>query len=400
MYPPLNIMNRLYFDYNATTPIAQEAWAAVEEATHIAYANPSSVHQNGVAAACVLRTARKSIAECFRVHEDEVLFTSGGTESINTVFHSIRKCLPEKKEIITTAIEHSSVLKVCRDLERDGYKIHYIGVNSKGAIDLHSLESALNPRTAVVSVMHANNETGVLFPVAEISSITKKFGVLLHVDAVQSAGKIRFSMDDLGADYVSLSAHKLYGPKGIGALWIRKKAPFYPLLLGGSQEKGRRAGTENVAGAAGFGAAVRIMDRQIEADVDRLTYLRNFFEKEICRRIPGVVIHGDESLRIPNTSNLGFDSVDGELLVTALDHAGISVSMGSACMSGAHQPSHVLTAMGLGESTGRSAVRVSFGRQTTLAEVEVLINQLEKCVIQMRGFHAGLPLSKVQEGVL
>lgn len=380
----------IYCDYNATTPAAREVLSAMEPFLNTRFANPSSLHQAGKDAAKALRLARKQIAKFFQIEEDhEILFTSGGTESNNTAIRSALRTTG-KRRIVTTSVEHSSIRKLCHQLVKEGYEIHELPVDSEGKLDLEVLKDSLTEDTAVLSIMLANNETGVLFPVEEIGKIARTAGILFHIDAVQAAGKYPLALKAIFADFVSVSAHKFYGPKGTGFLYIRKDTPFYPLIMGGGQERGRRAGTENAAGIVGMAAACELVASDFQGEMSRLAALRDGFEMRVMKEISGVEISGSGARRIPNTSNLRFPGMDGEALLIALDEKGIYASNGSACLSGSPEPSHVLQAMGFSDEEASSAIRFSFGRYTTQDEVNRIVSILAQTVERMRKFRETL----------
>ncbi len=372
----------LYFDYNATTPLAPEAKAAMEP--FWGAGNPSSLHSLGREAARALKQARREIADFFKARDErEIIFTSGGTESNNTAIRSALRS-SGKRRIVTTSVEHSSIRKFGQTLVREGYEFVEIPVTAEGGLDLQSYKAELTPATAVVSIMLANNETGILFPVEQLGRMARERGIFFHVDAVQAAGKYPADFNALGADFVSVSAHKFYGPRGIGALYARKETPFYPLVFGGSQERGRRAGTESTALAAGMAAACKLAASDFQQETSRLASLRASFERRVTEEIPGIEITGAASERIPNTSHVRFPGIDGEALLIELDRRGVCASSGSACLSGAPEPSHVLKAMGFSDEEASSAVRFSFGRYTTPVEIEKLVTILKETMEALR----------------
>ncbi len=376
-------MKTYYFDYNATSPLAPEVWQAMEPFFTRHFGNPSSIHQMGKTAARALREARKQVAALLGAADDnEIIFTSGGTESNNAAIRAALAAHPEKKEIITSSVEHSSLFKLCKQLEKEGFRVHYLPVDSEGSLDLEKLKSFLSVNTAVVSLMMANNETGVLFPIEKIGTILTEQEILFHVDAVQAVGKVAIDLKNMPVDLMSLSAHKFYGPKGTGALYVRKGIAHQPLICGGSQERGRRAGTENVAGIVGLGVAAQIVLRELHEKA-RLEKLRNQFENALTQKV-GAVIHAEKSERLPNTSHLGFPGVDGEALLFALDQEGLCASSGSACMSGSPEPSRVLKAMGFSDQEANSSLRFSFGRYTTEVEIEEGIELIVKAINRLR----------------
>lgn len=379
-------MKTFYFDYNATTLVAPEVLQEMGPYFRQNFANPSSLHHLGRQAARALREARKQAASLIGASDDnEIIFTSGGTESNNTALRSALSLCPDKKQIVISHVEHSSIYKHCLELERQGFQIDFIHVDSDGCLDLNEVRGLVSDNTAIVSIMLANNETGVIFPIEEISKIIKEKGILFHVDAVQAAGKLSIDFLKNGCvDFLSIAAHKFYGPKGIGALYIRNKTPFRPLIFGGSQERGRRAGTENPAGIAGMGAACRLVRNDLAEERERLTRLRDEFEKKVSQANKAVTINGGKSFRLSNTSNLRFEGVDGEALLFALDQKGICASSGSACMSGSRDPSHVLKAMGLSDDDANSSLRFSFGRWSTESEIEEAVPILTETVDHLR----------------
>lgn len=374
----------LYFDYNATTPTAPEVRQAMEPYWSNLYGNPSSLHSMGKEAAKGLKLARKQIAQFFQAgYEQEIIFTSGGTESNNIAVRAALH-LTGKKKIVTTAVEHSSIRKFAHQLIEEGYQVEEIPVDPDGRLDLEALRDALTPDTAIVSVMMANNETGIMFPVEEIAKIVKTCGILFHVDAVQAAGKFPICLKTSLIDFLSVSAHKFYGPKGIGILYAKKDAPYYPFIMGGGQERGRRAGTENLPGAVGMAAACNLVAGDFQQEMARLAQLRDLFESVIAKEIPGSFITGFGEPRIPNTSHVRFSALDSETLLMALDQKGVCASSGSACLSGSAEPSHVLKAMGFSDDEAKSGLRFSFGRYSTQEEVRSLIKILSQEVERIR----------------
>lgn len=375
----------IYLDHNATTPVYPEVFEAMEPFWKELYGNPSSIHQEGERAARELRRARREAASLLGAHEEsEIIFTSGGTESNNAVFRSVVSQARGKRRIITTAVEHSSILKTARAFVEEGVQVATVSVSSDGTLDREKLKELLREDTALVSIMMANNETGVIFPVEEIGDELREKGILFHVDAVQAVGKIPFSLKKLACDFLSLSAHKFGGPKGSGALYVRKGVPFRPLLFGGSQERGRRAGTENVPGIVGLGAACQRLGKMFQEEVERVRELRDYFEESVLGRIPEVRVNGNRANRLPNTSNLAFEGVDAEALLILLDQEGIYASSGSACLSGAPEPSHVLKAMGFSDARAKSSVRFSLGPENTFQEAEGVLKFLERFVTHLR----------------
>lgn len=375
----------IYLDHNATAPVFPEVREALAPFTSESYGNPSSLHAAGLTAARAVRRARNEAAAFLSVHEEtEIVFTSGGTESNNAAFRSALFTQKGKRRIVTTAVEHSSILKLCRALEEEGVEVVYCPVDRRGHLDLERLKEALTPETALLSVMTANNETGVIFPVEEIGREAGSRGILFHVDAVQAVGKIPLSLKDSSVDFLSLSGHKFGAPKGIGALYVKKGAPFRPLLFGGAQERGRRAGTENVPGIVGLGAAARVVRERGEEEIARVRELRDHFEEKVFQRIASVEVNGDPENRLPNTSNLFFEGVDSEALLILLDQEGVCASSGSACLSGSPQPSPVLKAMGFSNERAKSSVRFSFGSGNTREEAGAVVDWLERFAARLR----------------
>ena len=379
-------MSMLYFDYNATTPLDPEVLDAMMPFLTEHYGNPSSLHSAGRMPAKGLREARRDAAKLIgALREEEIIFTSGGTESNTAAIRAALAASPDRKEIITSSVEHSSVLKLCRELAGQGYKVHEIGVDDQGRLETDMFFEVLSSKTALVALMLSNNETGVHFPLEVLGEKIHEAGAIYFVDAVQSAGKMEINAARLGCDFLSLSSHKLYGPKGSGILYHRKTAPFSALVWGGSQERKRRGGTENVPGIVGTGKACEIAAQHLSEEQKRLSTLRNQFEKLIQNKISGTCIHGIEAERLVNTSNMAFEGIDAEALLAALDQKEICVSSGSACMSGAGSPSHVIKAMGFPDAHARSTLRFSFGRFTKQEEIEILISELTSAVERIRG---------------
>ena len=373
-------MRHSYFDHNATAPVAPEVLRTLAETLSEVYGNPSSIHYFGQKARQQVEAARRQVAERLGCSPREIVFTSGGTESDNlAVFGTIRFGTirtQSRSHIVTTAIEHPAVLSACARLEKDGHPVTYLRPNSRGQIEPNSVHDALRPETALVSVMHANNETGVIQPIEEIAAITRKAAVLLHVDGVQAFGKIGF---ELSADLYSLSGHKFGAPKGVGALYIRKGVVLDPILYGGRHERERRAGTENVPGIVALGQATTLT-----YDATAIADLRDRLEAGVLARVPAASVNGNGTTRIPNTTNIRFDGIEGEAMTIALDLRGFAVSSGSACSSGAVEPSHVLLAMGLTPEQARSSVRFSLGPSNTAEEVDALIEAVAESTMHLR----------------
>lgn len=381
-------MNRCYFDHNATTPLAPEVAQVMADVLCNGFGNPSSVHQEGQAARQLLEGARRRIASIISADQTEIVFTGGGTESNNLAILGIaRSVAGSGRHVITSAIEHPAVLEPCRQLQREGFDVTFLPVDRNGRVSAEDVGRHLNPETVLVSIMHANNEAGTLQPVQEIAEIVKAARhrcrkVYFHSDGVQAPGRIPVDVGRLGVDLYSLSAHKVHGPKGVGALYIRKGLPLRGIQLGGRHERGRRAGTENVAAAVAFSKAIELSHSK--GITDELKVLRDEFERNILNRMEGIEINGVAAERLPNTSNLYFWGVDGQALVIALDLKGFAVSSGSACSSGSVEPSHVLLAMGRSPSEARSCLRFSFGSGNTLAQVHALADAVTSSVHQLR----------------
>jgi cysteine desulfurase len=373
-----------YFDNNATTKIAPEVVEAMLPFLSEQYGNPSSAYQFGKFAGEHVKTAREKVAAMINADPREVIFTSCGTESNNSAIHSALITNPGKRHVLTTAVEHSANIKFCEFLEKRGFEVTFMPVESDGAIDVHLLEKSIRPDTAIVSVMWANNETGVVFPIEEIAAICRSKGVLFHTDAVQTPGKLKIDVADTGVDFLSLSAHKLHAPKGIGILYVKRRTKYQPYVMGGGQEQGRRGGTENVASMVAFGRAAEMAMASLNDENTRVRALRDRMEKGILSKIPDSVRNGDPTSRLPNTSNIAFDFVEAESVLLLLDQAGICASSGSACTTGSLDPSHVLVAMGLTPARARASIRFSLGIYNTDAEVDYLLEQLPPIIAKLR----------------
>jgi cysteine desulfurase len=375
---------RIYLDNSATTCMDERVLESMLPCFRENFGNASSVHLVGQEARAVVEDARRSIAELLGADTREIVFTSGGTESDNTALWGIfRSGARPGNHIITTKIEHPAILSTCKSLELSGAEITYVPVDASGRVDPQAIESAIRKSTILISVMHANNETGVIQPVEEIAEISRKCGIPIHTDAVQSVGKIPTKVRDLNVDLLSMSGHKIHGPKGIGALYIRKGTRIVPFMTGGSQERKRRAGTENVPAIAGLGAAARLAGERLPEMQTRIARLRDRLEQEARTRIDGVRING-QAARLPNISNLSFDGLEGEAAVIALDLEGIALSTGSACSSGSLDPSHVLIAMGLRPEIVQSSLRFSLGYHNTEEEIDRTLQKLETIVQRLR----------------
>jgi cysteine desulfurase len=373
-----------YFDNNATTRVAPEVVDAMLPFLRDFYGNPSSAYTFGSQIAKRVEEAREKVAALIGAEPKEVVFTSCGTESNNAVLQSALATQPGKRHILTTAVEHSAIIKHCEWLQKLGCEVTFLPVDADGMLDLHLLDQSIRPETAVVSVMWANNETGVVFPVEEIAAICRSRGVLFHTDATQAPGKLRMDMGEVEADFLTLSAHKLHAPKGIGLLYVRRRTKFQPYLIGGHQEKGKRGGTENVAGMVGFGRAAELALERLADENTRGRALRDRLENTILRTVPNTVRNGAKEPRLPNTSNIAFDFVEAEGILLKLDELGICVSSGSACTTGSLNPSHVLTAMGIRPARAKGCVRFSLGCYNTDEEVDYLLTHIPKVIARLR----------------
>lgn len=379
-------MRPVYLDNNATTATDASVVAAMLPWFTERFGNPSSAHAVGATAADGVRLARRQVQALLgAAHDHEIVFTSGGTEANNTAILSALDSQPGRDEIVTTAVEHPAILALAAHLEKTrGIKVHTVGVDGDGRLDMEDFERALGPRTALVSVMWANNETGTLFPVAALARQAHAAGALFHTDAVQAVGRVPLRLRDTDIDMLSLSGHKLHGPKGIGALYLRKGTAFRPLLRGGRQERGRRGGTENVPGIVGLGAAADLAARYLETERGWIGRLRDRLEQGVQARIGQAYVLGDRGNRLANTACIAFDYVDADALLLMLDRAGIAVSSGSACASGGTEPSHVLRAMRVPAGAIRGALRFSLSRDTAVPDIDRVLDVLPDIVGRLR----------------
>jgi cysteine desulfurase len=377
---------RIYFDHNATTPVDPAVAETIARVMTDEYGNASSVHHFGQRAKAVLDEARSSVAALIGAEPSEIVFTSGGTESDNFALRGVAEALEPtgRRHLIASSIEHEAVLVTLRALARRGWRTTLLSVDATGILRPEALAEALTDDTAIVSVMHANNEIGTIQPIAELARLAHARGALFHTDAVQSIGKIPADVRALGVDLLSLSAHKFNGPKGAGALWIKRGARVTAILTGGKHERSRRAGTENVPAIAGLGVAARLAAKKMTTEGPRLAALRNRLEEAILAQVPGTAINGDREPRVPNTTNISFEAVEAESLLIALDLEGIAVSTGSACSSGTLEPSHVLRAMGLPSPRTQNSLRLSLGAGTPDAEVDFVVSKLPAIVDKLR----------------
>jgi len=377
-------VQRFYFDHNATTPVAPEVLETVVSSLGQVYGNASSIHYFGQCAKQQMEAARRQLAALIHANPAEVVFTSGGTEADNLAVLGVTRAAGPGKHVITSAIEHPAVLATCAELEREGVAVTRLRAGRDGIVDPDDARRALRPETVLISVMHANNELGAIQPIAEIAEIAREAGVLMHADGVQALGKIPVDVGQLGVALYSMSGHKIYAPKGVGALYVRKGVKLAPTAFGGHHERDRRPGTENVPGIAALGAAAELAGRHLDAESARLAALRDRLENAVLSRIWSAGVNSGRAPRTPNTSNIYFDGIDGEALVIALDLRGFAVSTGAACSSGALTPSHVLTAVGLPAERARASMRFSLGRSNTVEQVDALVEALEASVAHLR----------------
>jgi cysteine desulfurase len=383
---------RIYMDYAATTPVRPEVTEAMLPYYTEFWGNPSSIYTCGQEARRGLEEARGKIAALLGAREEEIIFTSGGTESDNTAIEGV--CFANQNKgnhIITTSIEHHAILMSCRFMEERGFSVTYLPVDKYGLIDPDAVKKAITPKTVLISIMHANNEIGTIEPIEEISKIAKEADVYLHTDAVQTVGHIPTKVDELGVDLLALSAHKFYGPKGIGVLYIRKGTKLTPFVHGGEQERGRRASTENVAGAVGLGRAAELAGKELEPEMKRLTALRDKLINGVLKGIPNSYLNGHPTKRLPNNTNFSFDYIEGESILLNLDQQGICVATGSACTSSSAEPSHVLRACGLPPILAHSSIRLSMGKWTEAEDIDTILKKLPPIVEKLRSMS---PLTK------
>jgi cysteine desulfurase len=380
-------MQRVYLDNNATTPVAPEVLEAMQRYYVADYGNASSIHWFGQQAKGAIEEAREKVAKLINAHASEIAFTSGGTESDNTALLGVVEAArSETKHVITTTVEHHAVLHTAQALEKRGVRVTYVRVGASGIVDPADIERALRPDTVLISVMHANNELGTIQPLEEIGRIAREHGIVFHTDAVQSTGKIHVDVERLGVKLLSLSAHKIHGPKGVGALYVRKGTALRPLLYGGHHERDRRPGTENVPGIVGLGKAAELARAHLTENGERIATLRDRLEQGILERVASAEVVGDRSpgARTPNTTNLSFDCVEGEAFVISMDLRGIACSTGAACSSGSVEPSHVLTAIGRSREQARSSARLSLGRFNTAEDIDYALEVVPAVVDQLR----------------
>lgn len=378
-------MNKIYFDHNATTPVLDEVFEAMVPFLKDQWGNPSSIHWAGRGTRKAVEDARERVCALLNCAPLELIFTSSGTEGDNHAIKGLAYAQKNKgNHIITTKVEHPAVLSTCKHLQKEGFEVTYLDVDKDGLISLDELTKAITPKTILISVMFANNETGVLFPIKEIGKIAKEKGVAFHTDAVQAAGKIKIDVQDLNVDLMTISGHKLYGPKGVGALYIKRGTRLVPIIHGGHQERNRRGGTENVPGIVAMGKAAEIAMRDMDKETEHLQMLKERLEKGMIEKIPHIKVNGHPDKRLPNTSNISFEFVEGESLLLNLDMKGIAASSGSACTSGSLEPSHVLVSMGLSHELSHGSVRFSLGKSNTVEEIDYLLEIMPPIVERMR----------------
>jgi len=378
-------MADIYLDNNATTAVDAVVVDAMLPFFTEQFGNPSSMHSFGNKVGHAIKKARKQIQSLLGAeHDSEIIFTSCGTESDSTAILSALKAQPERKEIITTTVEHPAVLTLCEYLEKDGYTVHYLKVDGRGRLDLEEYKSLLSDKVAIVSIMWANNETGTLFPVEEMAELANAAGVMFHTDAVQAVGKLPIDLKNSKIHLLSLSGHKLHAPKGIGVLYLRRGTRFRPLLRGGHQERGRRAGTENAASIVGLGMAAELAMEHMEYENTQVKAMRDRLEQGILAIVPNAFVTGNPENRLPNTANIAFEYIEGEAILLLLNKAGIAASSGSACTSGSLEPSHVMRAMGIPYTAAHGTVRFSLSRYNTMEEVERVIEAVPPIMAQLR----------------
>ena len=377
-------MKAIYFDNNATTKIDPIVLETMMPFLTDYYGNPSSMHHFGGQVGPHITEARERVAKALGAQPEEIIFTSCGTEADSTAFWSALQAQPEKKHIVTTRVEHPAVLNVAQHLEKRGYEVTYLGVDEKGQLDLEELKNSIRKDTALVSVMWANNESGTIFPIAEIAKIVKEKGSFFHTDAVQAVGKLNINLAEVPVDYLALSGHKLHAPKGVGALFVRKGTPFRAFLRGGHQERGRRAGTENTASIVALGKACELAVENMEEERTRVKALRDRLENGLLKAIPDTIINGDPHNRLPNTASVAFKYVEGEAILLLMDGHGICASSGSACTSGSLEPSHVLRAMGVPFTYAHGSIRFSLSRFNTDEDVDTVLEHMPKIIKRLR----------------
>ncbi|BDQ32599.1 cysteine desulfurase NifS [Pseudodesulfovibrio portus] len=390
-------MKTIYLDNNATTQVDPAVFEAIKPYFTELYGNPSSMHRFGGQVGVTIKEARSSVAKLLNCDSDEIIFTSCGSESDNTAIRSALNSRPDKRHIITTAVEHPAVLSFCKFLEKkENYEVTYLGTDERGRLDLDEYRKAISPDTAIVSVMWANNETGNIHPIEEMAQIARDNGVIFHTDAVQAVGKVSIDLKSSAVDMLSLSGHKLHAPKGVGALYVRKGLMFRPLLIGGHQERSRRAGTENTTGIIALGKACELAAKNMETENTVVSRLRDKLEAGLLAAIPDSKVNGDPENRLPNTTNISFGYVEGEAILLMMDQLGIAASSGSACTSGSLEPSHVLKAMSVPFTFAHGSIRFSLSRFNTEEEIDFVIENLPPIIENLRKMS---PFSAEKEGL-
>ena len=377
-------MKTIYFDNNATTKVDELVLEEMRPLFCELYGNPSSMHTFGGQIGRRIGQARERVAALLGCEPNEIIFTSGGTESDNTAIVGALAAVPNRRKVITTRVEHPAVLAVCRELENQGYAVVELNVDKKGRLDPAELEEQLDDDTALVTIMYANNETGVIFPIGKIAELVTDRGITFHTDAVQAVGKIPLNLKQSSIDMLSISGHKLHGPKGGGVLFVRKGTRLSPFMLGGHQEAGKRAGTENVPGIVGLGKACELALTNIDHENKKVKYLRDKLENAILKECPDCRLNGDKDNRLPNTTNISFEYIEGEAILLMLDQYGICASSGSACTSGSLEPSHVLRAMGVPFTAAHGSIRFSLSRYNTEEEVDYTIEKIPPIINRLR----------------
>jgi len=377
-------MKTIYVDNNATTKVDPQVVESMLPYFSELYGNPSSMHYFGGKITHKIEEARAQVASLINASSEEIMFTSCGTESDSTAIHAAISSFPDKRHIVTSRVEHPAIKSLCERLVKKGYKVTFVPVDRKGALDIDYLYDNLTDDTAIVSIMWANNETGVIFPIEEISNVVKQKGIPFHTDAIQAVGKIPVDVSQSSVDILSISGHKIHAPKGVGALFVRKGTPFSPFLIGGHQERGRRGGTENVVSIIGFGKASELAANHMKEPLNRVRQLRDKLENELIRHIPNVLINGDNDNRLPNTTSLSFEYVEGESILLMMNELGICASSGSACTSGSLEPSHVLRAMGVPFTAAHGSIRFSLSIYNTEEDIDFIIERLPPIIEHLR----------------
>lgn len=379
-------MKRIYLDHAATTPLDPQVLEAMMPYLTESFGNPSSIHSFGRDTRKAIEDAREMIAkEIGAADAREIIFTGSGSESDNLALRGVANAYRDRgNRIITSAIEHHAVYDTCKYLEKQGFEVVFVPVNSEGIVNPDAVREALNDRTILVSIMHANNEVGTIQPIAAIGKMLRERGILFHTDAIQTVGTIPVNVQELGVDLLSMTAHKFYGPKGVGALYVRKGVRLEPLIYGGAQERNRRAGTENVAGIVGMAKALSLANSDLERNQSRISALRDYLIERVLAEIDHVRLNGHRHLRLPGNANLSFEYIEGESLLLNLDLKGIAASSGSACTSGSLEPSHVLLAMGICHEIAHGSLRLTLGKSTTKEEIDYLLEVLPEIVAKLR----------------